>query len=183
MDTNTGLRMKHRDRKAEFVSLLEEEESRIYRYIRTLVRTRTDADEAFQEAVLVAWRKFEEFETGTNFRAWICQIAYFAASNSRRAKRNSNVSMDDEFLRAIADERELADERLDERAWALETCLEKLRDRDRDLLRHRYEQSMTAKEIAMEVGRSAMAIQKAINRVHHSLMECVDQVLRKQLED
>ncbi len=178
MDTKAELRMSSRDRKTEFAGLLAQEENYIYRYVRTLVRTRSDAEEVFQEAVLVAWRKFDQFESGTNFRAWVCQIAYFAASSHRRNRGSMDHQLDDEFARAIADEREANVERLDERAWALDACLQKLRQRDRAMLRRRYELSMTAKEIAVEVGRSAMAVHKAMNRIHHALMDCVDQMLR-----
>jgi RNA polymerase sigma-70 factor (ECF subfamily) len=160
-----------------FLQLMEREEASLYRYVRSLVRNRSDADEVFQESVLVAWRKFGEFEEGTNFRAWIFQIGYFTAGNYRRSRYRGTAELDESFMRAVADERETSGERLDERAWALDLCLQKLSERERDLLRERYELGASIKEIARRTQRSVMAVYKAVNRIHHALLACVGSTL------
>ena len=33
-----------------------------------------DAEDVLQEANLVLWRKFDQYQEGTNFFAWACQI-------------------------------------------------------------------------------------------------------------
>lgn len=163
-----------------FASLVVQEEGLLYRYVRTLVRNRSDAEEVFQEAVLIAWRKFAEFEQGTNFRAWLLQIAFFAACNYRRARYRTPLEISDAFARAIADERETRADRLDERAWALDHCLPRLGPRERELLRRRYEVGQTVQEIAVQTQRSVMAVYKALNRIHHSLLDCIQRTLRQE---
>ncbi len=44
------------------------------------------ADDVLQEAALIAWRKRAEFRPGTNFAAWICQIARHVALRARQAR-------------------------------------------------------------------------------------------------
>ncbi|MEM9252236.1 MAG: RNA polymerase sigma factor [Planctomycetota bacterium] len=44
------------------------------------------ADDAVQEAVMIAWTKRDRFEAGTSFTAWTAQIVRHVASNMRRRK-------------------------------------------------------------------------------------------------
>lgn len=56
-------------------------------------RNRADAEDLVQEAALLAYRAFDSFERGTNFRAWFLKIltnCYF--SGRRREKRRSVTS-------------------------------------------------------------------------------------------
>ena len=58
------------DRYEVFVRLLVENESRVRSFLRGLLPTWQDVEEVTQEASLVAWRKFDEFEIGTSF-GWV----------------------------------------------------------------------------------------------------------------
>ena len=68
-----------RDDHETFVRLLLEHEPRVRGFIRGLVPTWHDVDEVVQQASLVAWRKFNEFDRGTNFGSWLMVIARFEA--------------------------------------------------------------------------------------------------------
>ncbi|MFM7041047.1 MAG: sigma factor [Planctomycetaceae bacterium] len=73
-----------RDDHETFVRLLLEHEPRVRGFIRGLVPTWHDVDEVVQQASLVAWRKFNEFDRGTNFGSWLMVIARFEALKHRR---------------------------------------------------------------------------------------------------
>ncbi len=49
-----------------------------------IVLNRADADDVVQEAALIAVRKLDTFQPGTNFRAWMAQIVRNVAMNHRR---------------------------------------------------------------------------------------------------
>ena len=57
--------------------LMTRHQRQIFSYIYTLVPNRPDAEDLLQETSLVICEKFREFEVGTDFVAWACQIAYW----------------------------------------------------------------------------------------------------------
>jgi len=52
-----------------------------------IVSDRTLAEDVVQEAAIVAFQKRSQFETGTNFTAWMAQMVRFTALNHRRKER------------------------------------------------------------------------------------------------
>jgi len=52
-----------------------------------IVSDRTLAEDVVQEAAIVAFQKRSQFESGTNFTAWIAQMVRFTALNHRRKER------------------------------------------------------------------------------------------------
>ena len=58
----------------EFTRLLLENQKRIWGLVLSLVPRGSDADDVMQETCAVLWRKFDQFEAGTNFGAWALRI-------------------------------------------------------------------------------------------------------------
>ena len=82
----------HADRMAEFVELYAKYYPRIQYYLMALLPTSNDAADVLQETSLVLWKKFDSFETGTNYLAWACKIARLQAlKHYQRASRNRKV--------------------------------------------------------------------------------------------
>jgi RNA polymerase sigma-70 factor, ECF subfamily len=53
------------------------------------------ADDVVQEAALLALEKLDQFQPGSNFRAWMAQMVRFVALNyARRIRRNRAASLD-----------------------------------------------------------------------------------------
>ncbi len=57
----------------------------LYRTAVRLTRSQTEAEDIVQEVFLQAWKSFENYETGTNCRAWLYQIMFYKISHFRRA--------------------------------------------------------------------------------------------------
>ena len=66
---------------------------------------------------------------------------------------------------------------LDERRAALAGCVKKLNERDRDLLAACFTEGATVQSAAVQVGRSADAVYKALGRIRQALFECVSRTL------
>lgn len=160
----------------EFVRYLSRESSRIFGFILTLVVDRNDADDVFQETSVVLWRRFDEFELGSNFRAWACRIAQLQVMNFRR-RHNRCLVLSDDAIQALASNALAVMDRDDRREIALTTCLEKLRPQDRQLIEQRYFRRHTTKEIADCQSRSIHSVYRALRRVHELLLRCVQQNL------
>lgn len=59
-----------------------------------MISDRNEADDLVQEAVMVGLKKYADFESGTNFQAWMMQIVRFQASNwrSKKTRRRTQAS-------------------------------------------------------------------------------------------
>lgn len=60
-------------------------------------RNRSDAEDLVQEAALLAWRGFRNFESGSSFKAWFYRIltnCYFS-SYRKRKRQGTDIALDD----------------------------------------------------------------------------------------
>lgn len=165
---------------SEFVRLTTKHQRSIYWYIMTLLPNRHDADEVLQETNIVLWRKFAEFEPGTNFLAWACRIARFEAlrygDKHRRRVPNFSDILGEDYLEQLAADVAPADGV----SAALDACLQRLPPADFELIQLRYAPGATVADVAARVGRSTDALYKAFARIHNLLHECVQRRLRTE---
>lgn len=56
----------------------------LFRTAASILRSRTEAEDAVQEAYLQAWKSFHRFTAGTNCRAWLFKILFHVVSHHRR---------------------------------------------------------------------------------------------------
>ena len=76
-----------------FMALYSSHQRRLYLYTVTLMCGAADAEDVFQEANLVLWQKFSQYQEGTNFFAWACQIIRHKAMKHREKRaRGPNCS-------------------------------------------------------------------------------------------
>lgn len=68
-----------------------------YRTAASLVGDRTEAEDVVQEAALLAFRAYDSFEPGTNFRAWFFRILTNVCygRHRQRRRRPQTVEFDD----------------------------------------------------------------------------------------
>lgn len=60
--------------------------------------------DAMQEASLIPRRKNDQFQIGTNFRAWMLRIAHYQVLSYRRNFRKREVFIEDAFIDEMAAE-------------------------------------------------------------------------------
>ena len=161
------------EKRKRLMALMTRYQQRIYSYIFTLVPRRADADDLLQETSLVICEKFDEFEGGTDFVAWACQIAYWRVRYSRQKFARGKVLFNQDVLDAVAKTAANMTEELDERHKALTYCLDKLNPRDREFVLTRYEPGCGVAEAARGSGRSITAAYKALTRIRKLLLDCV----------
>jgi RNA polymerase sigma-70 factor, ECF subfamily len=167
-----------RDRKREFADHLRGHQTRLFGYLHSLVRDLNDADDLFQQTTLVLWRKFDEFDPTRSFFAWACGIARFEVANFLRGRSRDRLYFTDELnLLLVEAQEELADAELDDRRDALTKCIEKLRDRDRELLDACYASPTGIHDAAGRDGRSPQSVYNSLRRIRRALFECIHRTL------
>jgi RNA polymerase sigma-70 factor (ECF subfamily) len=157
--------------------LITRHQRQIFGYIYALVPNRYDAEDLLQETSLVICEKFNEFEEGTDFVAWACQIAYWRIRYSRQKFARSKVVFNQEIVDAVAQTASTMTGELDSRHEALGNCLQKLHPRDRELVLTRYEPGSGVAEAARRSGRTVQTAYKALARLRKLLLDCVSNQL------
>jgi RNA polymerase sigma-70 factor, ECF subfamily len=161
------------DRTTEFVGLLLEHQRRIHAYIATMLTNWADADEVLQETSTVLWKKFGEFQRGTDFAAWAFRIAYFCTMSFLQKHKQRALQFSESSLEKIAAATEALQPELEAQFAALAGCMEKLGDRDRDLLQRRYFPGSTTKKVADSLDRPLKSVYKSLNRIYAALLACI----------
>ena len=145
----------------EFVMLITRHQAALTGFLCSLLGNRTAGDEVLQETNLVLWKKREDFEVGTNFKAWAFKIARFQAlAFLKREKRRPEFTFDEEVIEKLTVEAESTFVENDDREHALDTCLEKLTDEDRELIRDHYYSGLSMVDHAVQVGRTVGALRQ-----------------------
>ena len=168
---------KEAENRKRLMALMTRHQRRIFSYIYTLVPRRSDAEDILQETSLVICEKFDEFEEGTDFVAWACQIAYWRVRYARQKFARAKVLYNQDVLDAVAKTVDRMSDELDSRHEALQVCLKKLNPRDREFLLTRYEPGCGVSEAARQSGRTIAAAYKALTRIRKLLLDCVNHQL------
>lgn len=153
--------------------LLVKNQPRIHGFIFALVHDHQASAEILQDVSMVLWRKFDRFEPGTDFAAWAMSVARLTIFEWRRRQRKLPLPLDDDQLERLADQAVSVSCDHDARMDALRLCLGGLRPNDKNLLHMRYVTKEPMAQLAQGLGLSRMALYKRLNRIHGSLLACI----------
>lgn len=157
-----------------FVTLFTRHERSLRAFVRSLVYSWDDADEVMQNTGLVLWRKFSDFDPATDFMRWACVVARFEVLAWRRDKARDRHVFDEDLVELIAKEAAEEQEALVEERRALESCLKKLPDRLRRIVIASYEPGVKINDVARQLGKTATAFYKTLNRARSTLLTCIE---------
>lgn len=160
-----------------FASLIVKNDRRLLRYILTLVPRHSDAEEILQRTATALWENFGQYDTTREFYPWASRFAYFEVLKFRRDYARERLFFREEVLEQLAETRSALDESLEERREALLLCLNHLVAEDMELLRRRYCSPETIALLAQELGLTAKALYRRLDRIRDRLVECVNRRL------
>jgi RNA polymerase sigma-70 factor (ECF subfamily) len=168
-------------RKALFAQYLRQDQTRLYGYIHSLVRDLNDADDLYQQTTLILWKKLDEFDRGRSFFSWACGVARGETANFLRARGRKRLYFSDDLnLMLIEAQADMPNDELEDRRDALAQCIEKLRQRDRELLTECYGDDAGVQQAADRRGRSPQSVYNSLRRIRRALFECIARTLAHQ---
>lgn len=163
-----------------FVALLTEHQLAIRYYVASLLPGDPSAPDVTQQANTTIWQKRNDFEIGTNFKAWAFAIARFEVLNYRKQQaRDSRLTFSDELEEIIASEIEGESDDFERHHAALRLCLQKLKPMDRDLIYHRYFRKEPLADFAAKTGRSVGGLKVTLHRLRRNLRRCIERRLQE----
>jgi RNA polymerase sigma-70 factor (ECF subfamily) len=170
-------RQDHEGRDA-FARLFAQHDRWLFAYLVSLLGNSAHAEEVFQEVCVVLWREHETFQLGTDFVKWVSVIAHHQVHRFRRHERRVGPQLSDAAVDLLAEDAVERAGLLESRRDALRNCLEKLTNKDRQLVQHCYgDARVSFKGVAETLGRPANTVYKALNRIRKALYECIERTL------
>ncbi len=139
------------------------------------------AEDLFQEAAVIMTRKRGQASEDCNFVAWGRSIAFNVVRDYRKkmARRKVHV-LDEEALEGVAGAfREVEDSAWEARREALRGCVRKLPDREREVLRRRYEEAVPVERLAASLATTRGAVDTMLYRIRKALLQCVELRLQR----
>ncbi|MCE9554799.1 MAG: sigma-70 family RNA polymerase sigma factor [Planctomycetes bacterium] len=156
-----------------FLTLFLAEQRRLFQFVSSLLADVHAAEDVMQQASLVLWRKFDQFQPGTSFFAWASRVAYLEALDYKKRARRSADALDPAVLELLATDAVQEAGWLERQMALLEECLKKLPERDQSLIRQRYEHGESGRAMAAANNRSVAAIYKTMERIRSTLLQCM----------
>jgi len=142
------------NRNTAYEALVRRHEKLLYRVCRRIMGNDSDAEDAFQEAMVKAFHGIKKFENRSSFKTWLCKIAHNTCYSSlkRIAKSQEYKNVFDELSGDQVHEG-MVDEEFDS-----ERILKSLSPEDRELLTLKYVGGLKFEEIAdiCDLGLSAV---------------------------
>jgi RNA polymerase sigma-70 factor (ECF subfamily) len=163
-----------------FLRLFMEHEESLRVFVRSLLFTREEEREVMQEVAVVLWRKFDASMSAESFCRWAFGVARMEVLAFRRDRARDRHVFGDDVMEMLAETvLEQADPLEDERR-ALERCLQKLPEAQRQLVQSAYAPGVQIDLLAQQLGRTAMALYKTLHRIRLTLMDCTRRVLNSE---
>lgn len=175
MNNNTDKKPEN-DQDGQFLKLLRLHEKKIYGCILSLVPNRVVAEDIMQETTVIMWRKFPDYQKGSNFSAWGVTIGRFLVMDYFRKESRSIIRFSSEAMKNISESTGVFDSH-DERVEALRECLKKMPSEVRKILKLRYQHGKSIKAIANEIQKPIHGMYKQVSKMHFLLQRCIQRKL------
>lgn len=163
--------------RAVFEILVREHADMLTAYLRSLVRDPGAVDDLFQETMLTAWRRLDDYDRTRPFAPWLRGIARRLAMASHRAATKL-VYIDDHVVLEDLDRRferfgSLPGDGFRDRLSHVADCLSRLPESFRESLSMVYSRNMMLKQVAESLGVNEETIKKRVQRARQMLADCV----------
>ena len=163
----------------EFVHRLTTSRSALYSVVVSLMGTVEQANDVLQEANLKLCKEADQYDPEKPFLAWAFTFARFEVMAWRKKQQRSRLILDDDLVNLVAADLETHAGNAEKELTALETCVSRLKPRQRDLIAARYSKGETVRDMATRMSRPENALAATLYRVRKALGDCIRESLTK----
>lgn len=162
----------------EFEALVKKERGRSLQYVTRWTGIREEAEDAFQEATIRAWKGFHTYDRARSFERWFRVILHHVVADRYRIKRNMEVPLDRGAIAGIMEDRTEQDAPVRVALQMdLHAALMSLPADQRRIIEKKFFEQKTREQIAREEGIGCRTLDKrskaALARLR-ALMETED---------
>lgn len=166
------------DKKARFEALVHAHQQGVWRYLRFIGCSRTEADDLAQETFLAVWKSgFEEYSdaaTASYLRTTArSRFLMMLRTRGRRPRESDLADIDADWL-MLAQEGEAWDERIE----VLQRCLAHVQGKAREALQLSYRDGLSQAEIAQRLQMKPEGVKTLLRRAIDKLRQCMETKLK-----
>lgn len=174
--------MKESDRRQhdKFLRFFMEQEDSLRVFVRSMLFSQEEEREVMQEVAVVLWRKFDAGMESEAFCRWAFGVARMEVMAFRRGRARDRHTFGDEVFELLGQMALEQSDELEAERRALGTCLQRLREDQRQLVQAAYAPGVKIDDLAAQLGRTAMALYKTLHRIRLTLMDCTRRVLARE---
>lgn len=167
------------DARRLFEALVREHADMLTVYLRSAVVNGADVDDLFQETMVVAWRRLDDFDQTRAFGPWLRGIARkLVLAHNREASRRLCAPFMLDHVEARLDQFSTRPgDTWDEKLAVLRTCVESLPDQYRTAVGLRYFQQQAIRQVSESMGLSTAAVKKRLQRARSLVLDCIERKL------
>jgi RNA polymerase sigma-70 factor len=170
-------KVKNTEARTIFEILVRENQAMLMTYLRAIVRNPSAIEDLFQEVMLTAWKKLDEYDRTLPFGPWLRGIAAKLVLAHFRKVKSDIILFESETLEYLDQQLEYISERpgdrWDEKISALMYCIEALPDNHREAILLRYFEQNSALQISTISKATVETIKKRLQRARARLLECL----------
>ncbi len=162
------------DAHAEFLKLFLRHQGDLKAFLTSVVRDRSAVDDLFQEASLVLWKDFKDYDPARSFGAWARGVAANKVLQDRDRARRIPLAFSPAALRAVLEAYDRSEPEPGDEKERMRDCISRLPEKSRRLLALRYEETLKLGEIARRAGSTLDAVHKALSRIRDAVQACME---------
>ncbi len=169
------------DPKLVFEILMRENAEMLLAFLRSTVRDPHAVDDLFQETMLTAWRRLDDFDREKPFGPWLRGIAGKLTLTYYRNHAGQAVPLDQAALDWLETRfsklQNLQGDTLAEKLAALRECVDALPDHYRQPVQLRYAESRSLDEVGTTLKIALETLKKRLSRAKGQLADCLERKL------
>lgn len=169
----------------KFIAYVRENHAGLRAFVRSLGVAPMWVDDLAQEALVIAYEKMDEFDEKRDFGAWVRGIARNLVINERRKDARRRRILSDNLTEVLVASTSVPEYELEEKGdraqakvSALRDCLKRVPEKSRSLVQAKYEEDLSAPDIASKLDMTSAAVRKSLERVRAALRKCMEERLQ-----
>lgn len=160
-----------------FNILIREHAQMLSAFIHSVAFDQTSVDDIFQETVITAWRRLDEFDSKRPFGPWLRGIARNQILSAARSKRRYRAHLGELQQQRIDSQMDVIDsgqgDTFAERLTELRDCIARLHAEAREAVELVYVRGLDSAMAAKSIGTSNETFRKRLYRARLALAECL----------
>ena len=164
----------------KYGELVRQHQAAVRAFIATYCPNWETVDDVAQQTFIWAYEHFDEFTPGTRFPAWLKAIARNKLMAELEVQRRDSGRRQKyvDYVQTVSAQEELREAEAGEESGlstVLKSCVEKLPGDMKQLMKQRYQDDVTVRELAQQVRKTETALKVTLFRIRQMLKRCVEQ--------